>query len=68
MDFLTILLMNKLNVQLEIFVNTPPNKQTFIKHFYRNQMFYSYKLEENILKTLIYKTYSPLILITNILK
>ena len=33
--------------------NFPTNKQTFIKHFYCNQMHYNYKLCENILKTLI---------------
>ena len=33
--------------------NTPSNKQEFIKLFYRNQMNYNYKLDENILKTFI---------------
>ena len=32
---------------------TPTSQQTFIKHFYRNQMHYSYKLDEKILKILI---------------
>ena len=35
------------------YCNTPPNKQAFIKLFYHNQMHYNYKLDENILKTLI---------------
>ena len=30
--------------------NTPPNKQVFIKLFYRNQTHYNYKLDANILK------------------
>ena len=33
--------------------NTLINRQTFIKHCYHNQMHYNYKLDENILKTLI---------------
>ena len=33
--------------------NTPTNKKTFIKLFYRNQMHFNYKLDENILETLI---------------
>ena len=32
---------------------TPPSQQTFIKLFYRNQILYNYKSDENILKTLI---------------
>ena len=39
---------------------TPPSQQTFIKlFFYRNQMHYSYKLDENILKTLIQRNILP---------
>ena len=34
-------------------INTPPSKQAFMKLFYRNQTHYNYKLDENILKTLI---------------
>ena len=33
--------------------------QTFIKLFYCNQMLYNYKLDENILKTLIHKNILP---------
>ena len=32
---------------------TLTSQETFIKLFYRNQMHYNYKLDENILKTLI---------------
>ena len=39
----------------------PVNKH--IKLFYRNQMHYNYKSDEKIMKTLIHKKYSPLILI-----
>ena len=34
---------------------TPPSQQTYIKLFYRNQMYYNYKSDEKILKTLIHK-------------
>ena len=33
--------------------NTPPSQKTFIKYFYHKQTRYNYKLDENILKTLI---------------
>ena len=39
--------------------NTLPNKQSFIKHFYHNQMHYNYELDENILKTLIQRNILP---------
>ena len=65
MGFLTILLMNKLNVWSKI-VNqqnkqctTPSSQQTYIKLFYRNQMHYNYKSDEKILKTLIHKNILP---------
>ena len=45
----------KIDSQQNKHCNTPPNKQAFIKLFYRNQMHYNYKLNENILKTLIQK-------------
>ena len=44
-------------------VNQQSSQQTYIKLFYRNQMHYNYKSDEKILKTLIHKKYSPLILI-----
>ena len=34
---------------------TPSSQQTYIKHFYRNQMHYNYKSDEKIMKTLIQK-------------
>ena len=43
--------------------STLSSQQTYIKLFYRNQMHYNYKSDEKILKTLIHKKYSPLILI-----
>ena len=55
----TLLLMNVLNVLLKILsikiktATPPPNKQAFFKLFYPNQMYYNYKLDEDILKTLI---------------
>ena len=39
--------------------NTPPSQQTFIKLFYRDHMHYNYKLDENILKTLIQRNILP---------
>ena len=45
--------MNKSNLQLEMTANTLTNKETFIKPFYHNQIHYNYKLDKNILKTLI---------------
>ena len=39
--------------------NTPPSQQAFIKLFYLNQMYYNYKLDENILKTLIQRNILP---------
>ena len=38
---------------------TPPSQQIFIKLFYHNQMHYNYKLDENILKTLIQRNILP---------
>ena len=38
---------------------TPSSQQTYIKHFYRNQMYYNYKSDEKILKTLIHKNILP---------
>ena len=59
MGSLNILSMNKLNIQLEMSANKidtatlqPINKDIIIL-FHRNQMHYNYKLDENILKTLI---------------
>ena len=42
---------------------TPSSQQTYIKHFYRNQLHYNYKSDEKVLKTLIHKNILPLILI-----
>ena len=39
--------------------NTPTNKQKIIKLFYRSLMHYNYKLDENILKTLIKRNILP---------
>ena len=40
--------------------NTQPNKQIINnKLFYRNQMHYNYKSDENIFKMLIKKKYTP---------
>ena len=39
--------------------NTPLSQQAVIKLFYRNQMHYNYKLDENILKTLIQRNILP---------
>ena len=38
---------------------TPPSQQTYIKHFYSNQMHYNYKSDEKILKTLIHRNILP---------
>ena len=38
---------------------TPSGQQTYIKLFYRNQMHYNYKSDENILKTLILRNVLP---------
>ena len=61
MGFLTILLMNKLNVWSKMLTNKinsvllhPVNKQ-ISNFFYRNQMHYNYKSDEKILKTLIHE-------------
>ena len=45
--------------QLNEHCNTPTNKQKFIKLFYPNQMHYNYKLDENMLKTLIKRKILP---------
>ena len=37
----------------------PPSQQTFIKHFYLNQMHYNDKSDEKILKTLIHRNIFP---------
>ena len=39
--------------------NTPTNKQKFIKLFYRKQMHYNYKLDENIFKMLMKRNILP---------
>ena len=38
---------------------TPSSQQTYLKHFYRNQMHYNYKSDEKIMKTLIHKNMLP---------
>ena len=38
---------------------TPPSQQTYIEHFYRNQMHYNDKSDEKILKTLIHRNILP---------
>ena len=38
---------------------TPSSQQTYIKLFYHNQMYYNYKSDEKILKTLIHKNILP---------
>ena len=43
--------------------NTPLNKNTFIRHFYRNEMHNNYELDEHILIHWFKETYSPVILI-----
>ena len=65
MGFLTILLMNKLNVWSKMLTNKinsvlphPVNKH-ISNFFYRNQMHYNYKSDETILKTLIHKNILP---------
>ena len=65
MGFLTILLMNKLNVWLKILTNKintvllhPVNKH-ISNFFYRNQMHYNYESDEKILKTLIHRNIVP---------
>ena len=52
MGFLTIFLMNKLNVRLKILTNKintvllHTSQQTYIKDFYRNRIHYNYKSDE----------------------
>ena len=38
---------------------TPSSQQTYIKHFYHNQMHYNYKSDEKILKTSIHRNILP---------
>ena len=38
---------------------TSPSQQTFIKHFYRNQMHYNYKSDEKILKNIDSQKHTP---------
>ena len=47
------MLANKINT------NTPPSQQAFIKFFKCNQMHCNYKLDENILKSLIQRNVLP---------
>ena len=65
MGFLTILLMNKLNVWSKMLTNKinsillhPVNKH-ISNFFYHNQMHYNYKSDERIMKTLIHKNILP---------
>ena len=65
MGSLNILLMNKLNVHIEMStykINTamlqPINKK-LSNFFYRIQMYYYYKLDENIFKSLIKRNILP---------
>ena len=51
--------------QQNIHCTNPPSLQTYIKLFYRNQMYHNYKSDEKILKTLIHRNILPLILIKN---
>ena len=65
MSSLTILFIDKLNVWLQIFANKintvtlhPVNKHLSF-FFYRNEILYNHKLDENILKTLIQRNILP---------
>ena len=66
MGSLTILLMNKLNIQLEMSANKintatlqPINKNLLHFFFYHNQMYYNYKSDENILRMLMKRNILP---------